>query len=331
MRRLIFVAAALLLAVSALPNLASADRYGTRVTLFYSDLAPYGRWVEHRVYGTIWIPASGRPDWHPYTEGRWVWTSDYGWYWDSYEEFGWATYHYGRWVLTAEYGWAWVPDDVWGPAWVEWRYGDGYTGWSPMPPEHHWSGGVVVQTSVDLGQPKYARNWVFVSDRDFVATDVRTRLRARSEVQAQLAGSTRSTNYAVVKGHIVNRSVDRARISKAAQVDIKPVSVGVVGSVAATAGIRSHGQVPLYQPRAAVHDGVNLDAPIDYAAPPASFDAGGKLDVPPPPAVSSGSVGSAAVGSGIDFDRPSTRGLPGVGGVTGGVTGGVGGGLRLGR
>ena len=32
-------------------------------------------------------------------------------------------------------GWCWVPGYTWGPAWVSWRYGDGYCGWAPLPPD----------------------------------------------------------------------------------------------------------------------------------------------------------------------------------------------------
>jgi len=30
-----------------------------------------------------------------------------------------------------------MPDDVWGPAWVEWRYDDEYIGWAPLRPMQH--------------------------------------------------------------------------------------------------------------------------------------------------------------------------------------------------
>ena len=32
-------------------------------------------------------------------------------------------------------GWVWVPGYTWAPAWVSWRYGDGYAGWAPLPPD----------------------------------------------------------------------------------------------------------------------------------------------------------------------------------------------------
>lgn len=330
MLRFLFLVTALLSTLVTLPSIASADRYGTQVTLFYTDLAPYGRWVEHRIYGTVWVPASGRPDWHPYTEGRWVWTSDYGWYWDSYEEFGWATYHYGRWVLTAEYGWAWVPDDVWGPAWVDWRYSHDHVGWSPMPPEYRWSSGVFVATGVNLGEPRYARNWVFVPERDFVTLDVRSKLLPRGQVQAQLQSSMRITNYTTVNGRIVNRSIDRARIAKAANTEIKPVNVGMAGSLGAAADIRAQGRVPLYKPQLVSPGSLHQQQPnIDLALPAGRIEGNSVSDVPTPPEVPSGSVGSTmGVGGGFEVDRPIGR-SPSSGGGSGGL--GLGTGVRLGR
>ena len=62
-----------------------------------------------------------------------MWT-DSGWYWVSDEPWAWATYHYGRWDYDSYYGWVWVPDTEWGPSWVEWREGDEYVGWAPLPP-----------------------------------------------------------------------------------------------------------------------------------------------------------------------------------------------------
>ena len=77
-------------------------------------------------------------DWRPYTRGRWIYTDDWGWYWEAADEeaaWGWVAYHYGRWVLDHDLGWIWVPGEDWGPAWVDWRYGDDYVGWAPLPPD----------------------------------------------------------------------------------------------------------------------------------------------------------------------------------------------------
>src|SRR6478609_7212232 len=96
------------------------------VDVFYNDLAPYGSWYSDPTYGWVFAPPS--PSYIPYSNGRWVYT-DYGYTWQSADPFGWATDHYGRWVWANR--WVWRPDTTWGPAWVQWREGDGYVGWAP--------------------------------------------------------------------------------------------------------------------------------------------------------------------------------------------------------
>ncbi len=64
-----------------------------------------------------------------YTDDGWTWVAD------PSEPWGWATYHYGRWTNLDGIGWVWVPGYTWAPAWVSWRYGGGYCGWAPLPPE----------------------------------------------------------------------------------------------------------------------------------------------------------------------------------------------------
>ena len=101
---------------------------------FYDALSNQGSWVQSSDYGYVWQPQVNDPNWAPYTQGHWAYTDD-GWTWVSDENFGWATYHYGRWVNLDGYGWVWVPGYTWAPAWVSWRYGDGYAGWAPLPPD----------------------------------------------------------------------------------------------------------------------------------------------------------------------------------------------------
>jgi hypothetical protein len=101
--------------------------------VFYDALSPYGRWVHTADYGYVWQPNNVEAGWRPYTQGRWAWTA-YGWTWVPDESWGWAPYHYGRWVDLDDAGWSWVPDYTWGPAWVSFRYGPSYVGWTPLPP-----------------------------------------------------------------------------------------------------------------------------------------------------------------------------------------------------
>jgi hypothetical protein len=107
---------------------------GVTFQTFYDGLSSYGNWIQTQQYGYVWQPNVNDPSWAPYTDGNWVYTNA-GWTWNSNEPWGWATYHYGRWVNLDGTGWVWVPGYTWGPAWVSWRYGDGYVGWAPLPPD----------------------------------------------------------------------------------------------------------------------------------------------------------------------------------------------------
>jgi len=100
---------------------------------FYDDLSPYGQWIDDPQYGYVWVPEVDA-DFRPYyTNGEWVMT-EYGNTWVSNYPWGWATFHYGRWTYDDYYGWVWIPGSEWGPAWVNWREGDGYYGWAPLGP-----------------------------------------------------------------------------------------------------------------------------------------------------------------------------------------------------
>jgi Family of unknown function (DUF6600) len=129
-------------------------------------LEQYGGWRPHPRFGEVWVPGAVPPDWRPYQFGHWVYTDEWGWYWvsdDVEADWGWVVYHYGRWAFERGFGWFWVPGDDWAPAWVDWRYGDEYVGWAPMPPD-----GLVDTYEVD---PTY---WVFVPNRFITAPRLRT-------------------------------------------------------------------------------------------------------------------------------------------------------------
>jgi hypothetical protein len=133
---------------------------------FRTALEPYGSFRHVRRWGEVWVPERVSRDWKPYTFGHWVYSDDYGWYWDSDRDeapWGWVAFHYGRWVFDNDIGWAWVPGREWGPAWVEWRRGSGHVGWAPLPPDD-----IIVDVRDD---PQY---WVFVRPHDFLATRIAT-------------------------------------------------------------------------------------------------------------------------------------------------------------
>ncbi len=186
---------------------------GLRVSFgaFYRPLAAYGQWIEVDPGVVVWRPVHVRPGWRPYMEGRWVW-SDYGWYWVSSEPFGWATFHYGRWYYDDYYGWVWMPDDVWGPAWVEWRYNDSYIGWAPLPPyaSFHIAFGIRF-TRTWIAPHDY---WCFVDYHRFGST-IRYRDYVTPDHSRRLIGTTRGgAGYEIDRNRVVNRGVDRTFIEQ---------------------------------------------------------------------------------------------------------------------
>jgi len=133
-------------------------------TYFYEQLQPYGRWISYPAYGYVWIPGDVGYTWRPYSRGSWAWT-DYGWTWVSAERWGWIAYHYGRWGWERRLGWFWVPDSVWGPAWVAWRWDNVHIGWAPLPP------GVNFVPGRGFGRHQWdipGNYWNFVRGRDFM-------------------------------------------------------------------------------------------------------------------------------------------------------------------
>ena len=72
------------------------------------ELDRYGDWREQPRYGHVWVPRNVRPDWAPYSTGRWVYDPFYEWTWVDDAPWGWAPYHYGRWVHVGGF-WGWAP------------------------------------------------------------------------------------------------------------------------------------------------------------------------------------------------------------------------------
>jgi hypothetical protein len=133
--------------------------------VFYDELSPHGTWISYNTYGYVWIPDAG-PDFYPYsTGGQWVYT-DAGWTWYSTYSWGWAPFHYGRWFYDNYYGWMWVPDTQWAPAWVMWRSGGDYYGWTPLEP------GISINIVFGGGYQPPHHHWVFVRNSDINRNNV---------------------------------------------------------------------------------------------------------------------------------------------------------------
>ena len=85
--------------------------FGDRDDIYGLDeLVRFGAWLTlgSGVYG--WQPQLARdPNWSPYQDGYWDYSTVTGWTWVSNEPWGWAPYHYGRWDYDDRHGWLWLP------------------------------------------------------------------------------------------------------------------------------------------------------------------------------------------------------------------------------
>lgn len=186
---------------------------GISINFFYSALSPYGEWIQLENDLVVWRPFRVGVSWRPYSVGRWAWTDD-GWYWDSDEPFGWATYHYGRWYYDDYYGWIWLPDDQWGPAWVEWRYNDDYIGWAPLPPYASFSIDFGIHFSI--GWRSHYRYWSFVDYGHFCGYRINHYV-VDDYYASRIFSNTRyRNNYYYDRDRVVNGGVDRAFVERRA-------------------------------------------------------------------------------------------------------------------
>lgn len=203
---------------------------------FEQQLAPFGQWINHPQFGEVWKPDLG-PDFRPYFNGYWQFTSDYGWLWVSNEPFGDVVYHYGRWVYDQSEGWLWVPGYVWGPGWVAWRDTGEYVGWLPLPPGY--SDDTALSPLINSPQPAvpealygyqdaygatlagdaFASMWIFVPGRDFGRRDRRPYIVDRETVRNLYRRSKDSTHYEFDRDHdrIIDRSLDKDALERSAR------------------------------------------------------------------------------------------------------------------
>ncbi|MBP7707801.1 MAG: hypothetical protein KA243_11245 [Candidatus Aminicenantes bacterium] len=172
---------------------------------FYNELQPHGLWVSYRPYGYVWIPGNVGYGWRPYTRGHWAWT-DYGWTWVSLERWGWIAFHYGRWGWDRRLGWFWVPDVVWGPAWVAWRWGDAHIGWAPLPP------GVDFVRGRGFGGHRWdipGDHWNFVHGRYFLDRSLDRRVLPVERNLTIVNMTSLRVNIEDRNDRVVNEGVDR--------------------------------------------------------------------------------------------------------------------------
>jgi hypothetical protein len=111
---------------------ASRQYLPSELSSYAATFDRYGSWQNDDTYGAVWYPSSVGEEWRPYNDGRWDYTSNYGWTWIAGGDvWAYPTHHYGRWH-TGPRGWFWIPSRHWGAAWVYWAVSPDYIGWCPL-------------------------------------------------------------------------------------------------------------------------------------------------------------------------------------------------------
>jgi hypothetical protein len=260
MATLMVLATAGLVTLGPIATPVQAQQVEVSVSLFYDQLAPYGRWFEHPRWGWVWFPTAIDQTWRPYSRGQWVWTEEYGWYWESDESFGWAVYHYGRWSYDEYYGWIWIPSETWGPGWVAFRYSGTNVGWAPLAPDTLYQDYAFDPAYTEMDASYYWPRWVFVPIRFFMAPRVFAYAAAPSRNYIYIRQTRNVTNYVTVNRFIVNRSIEPRRVEAVIGRRLAPARINIVGEPRRVSARRT-GEVSVYRPPVRIPRGVASPPP----------------------------------------------------------------------
>jgi hypothetical protein len=271
---------------------------------FQGALAPYGAWRRHPQFGEVWVPRGVPRDWRPYEYGHWVYTDDWGWYWvsdDQEEDWGWVAYHYGRWAFDRGFGWFWVPGDEWAPAWVDWRYGDDYVGWAPLPPDE-----LIGAYEED---PTY---WVFVAPRYLIAPRPRGYFLPLNRRAAALHGTRVVNRTLAVHGArlAVNPGIPAGFVASVTRKPLPSYRVrphvlagtqGVAGAIVAQPGGRGRvNAISVQRTNATIAPSASVAAPAALGK-----DERGRLGPHPPRAAQGAGAGAPGAGPAITPKTPA--------------------------
>jgi hypothetical protein len=196
------------------------------INLFFTSLEPHGVWIPSAEYNYIWVPTSVDRDWSPYSNGRWVWTQEYGWYFVSDEPFAWIVYHYGRWGYDPLVGWYWVPGTKFAGAWVAWRRGTTAVAWAPLPPQGR-GYATTVNVSININTvPQYY--WRVVPVAQFLAPQLRTVVKPAT-IEVALFQQTQPAGTVIIQNNVVvNNVINLTFIEQQTKQKVEVVKVAAV-------------------------------------------------------------------------------------------------------
>lgn len=266
------------------------------ISLFYEALSPYGTWTQDADNGWVWEPADAVRDqeWRPYAnDGHWT-STDQGWYWESASPYGWATFHYGRWGYNSNHRWSWSPDNVWGPAWVDWRNSDDYIGWAPLPFGSRFEAGIGFNyrghnEGFNFHAGIEEREFAFVSSNAFLNVNLRSSFVPENR-RHNVYNETKIINntYVYNDNRVINNGVPVAVVSRQTKREIQPVKI-VDARIAAGQPIRGDRRqdnaIAAYRPKIEAKASVEPPAIIERRKLAATRKSGSdqKVDAAPVP------------------------------------------------
>jgi hypothetical protein len=215
-----------------------------QVAVVYQDqLSTYGHWIDYPRYGQCWVPNYTPAGWQPYTVGHWVYTEDGSCCWVSEgDESAWGptVYHYGQWACTPDMGWIWVPGTTWSPAWVAWRDGGGYCGWTPLPPEACYGGTVTYVVADQYCPPE---RYVYVDEQYVTVVNVNQHFAQNNPTI--IRNTTNITNITVVNNRVVNGGIPTQNVERATGRAVPRLAVATASSPEEARALASRG-VPVH-------------------------------------------------------------------------------------
>lgn len=130
---------------------------------YREELRRHGEWILVSPYGKLWHPNAIEvgTDFAPYLSGGHWQLTPRGWVFDARWKWSEVVFRHGRWLWTQDYDWLWSLDEREGLAFVDWRIGSEWIGWSPQPP-----------AAPRGGAPEPERRWFYVKARHFAQDEL---------------------------------------------------------------------------------------------------------------------------------------------------------------
>jgi hypothetical protein len=95
-------------------NMAAFSKFNSPYAYGLNDMMYYGSFVNLPGCGSMWRPYFATASWDPYANGTWAWYGGgAGYSWVSPYPWAWTPYHSGTWTNCGNAGWGWMPGGNW--------------------------------------------------------------------------------------------------------------------------------------------------------------------------------------------------------------------------